>query len=115
MTPEMADSIGYGTRIWLDKVWPTGTGSLVAPGWNCQTPFKLSQLLRTICGRGYSASGLLVSIKAAHRVVNGPCFICQAYPFATKVQTNAQAQIGFGTQTPSRGKFIRCQYRRSAA
>ena len=31
MTPEIADSIGYGTKIWPDKICPAGTGSFVAP------------------------------------------------------------------------------------
>src|SRR5580658_81574 len=78
ITPEMADSMGYGTRIWLESVWPTGTGSLVAPGWNCQRPLRFIQLVRTICGRGYSGKGALVSTSAAQRVMSGACCICQA-------------------------------------
>ena len=31
MTPEMADSIGYGTRMLLESVWFVGARSLVAP------------------------------------------------------------------------------------
>ena len=47
---------------------------IVAPGWNCQTPFKFSQFVRTICGRG-----LLGSTCAAQSVINGACFICHAW------------------------------------
>src|SRR5689334_5334588 len=98
ITPEIADSMGNGTRISLDRVCPVGTGSLVAPGWNCQTPFKLSQLERTSCGRGYSGRGLLVSISGSQRVMSGPCFICQAIDFAgvsRRTRTTARASLQY--------------------
>ena len=61
--------------------------------------------MRTICGRGYSGSGLLVSTKAAHGVINGACFICQAETVAAVVETRRQAQI-FREQAKLRGMFI---------
>src|SRR5208337_1720019 len=73
MTPERADSIGNGTRIRLARFWPTGTGSLVEPGWNCQMPFRLSQFERTNCGRGYSARTLVGLTCCAQSVINGAC------------------------------------------
>src|ERR1039458_2582974 len=79
MTPEIADSIGEGTRSGLERVWFVGTASvLVTPAWNCQMPFKFSQFVLTICGRGYSGSGAFVSIRLSQRVISGPRFICQA-------------------------------------
>jgi hypothetical protein len=56
-----------------------GTASPAAPAWNCQMPLRLSQLERTICGRGYSGSGLCVSTWLAHEVIKSACFICQAW------------------------------------
>src|ERR1043166_267789 len=41
-------------------------------------PFRLRQLLRTICGRGYSGNGALVSTCCAQSVMMGAVFICQA-------------------------------------
>src|ERR1700690_3770439 len=58
-------------------------------------PFKLSQSVLTSCGRGYSGSGLLVSTRAAHRVINGACFICQAprLPAAIRHRTKNHARF----------------------
>src|ERR1700688_3246818 len=62
-----------------ERVRLVGTGSvLVMPGSNCQMPFKLSQFDLTICGRGYSGSGVFVFTWLVHWVVNGGCFICHA-------------------------------------
>src|SRR4051812_29394588 len=54
ITPERADSGGNGTRICCEKT--AGLLALVGVKAKSQSPFKLSQLLRTICGRGYSES-----------------------------------------------------------
>src|SRR5882724_6505227 len=70
--------MGYGTRMSPARVWLVGTGSLVAPAWNCQMPFRLSQFERTICGRGYSGSGLFVSTSCAQLVTMGAVWSCQA-------------------------------------
>src|SRR5690348_57961 len=76
MTPESADSIGNGTRMSPARFSPAGTASPGAPGWNCQTPFKLSQLERTICGRGYSGSTFVGSTCCAQSVIKGAVFGC---------------------------------------
>src|ERR1035441_2912912 len=95
MTPEMADSIGNGTRISPARVWLVGTGSLTAPAWNCQMPLRLSQLERTNCGRGYSGSGLSVSTWLAQGVIKGACFICQAWALvaATRAKTKGNTRF----------------------
>src|SRR5882762_2641486 len=60
-----------------ERVRLVGTGSvLVMPDSNCQMPFRLSQFDLTICGRGYSGSGVFVLTWLVHCVVNGGCFIC---------------------------------------
>src|SRR5689334_7787516 len=43
-------------------------------------PFRFSQLLLTICGRGYSGNGLFVSTNCAQSVMIGAYFNCQARP-----------------------------------
>lgn len=91
MTPEIADSIGYGTKIWFVKVSPMGTAALVAVGSNCQMPLRFSQLLRAICGRGYSGSGALVLIIYAHGVINGACFICHAFALMPGLKAKMQS------------------------
>ena len=58
-------------------------------------PFRLSQLLRTICGRGYSASGLLVSTRLAQGVIKGACFICQGPAWLLTAKAVAQSQAAF--------------------
>src|SRR5438093_13379558 len=76
MTPESADSTGYGTKICPASVLPTGTASPAWPLWYCQRPLRLSQSARTICGRGYSGKALVGEKSLAQRVINGPldCF-----------------------------------------
>src|SRR5881227_2378541 len=69
-TPESADSTAYGTRMFPLKV--EGIFSCVDFGTmeNCQSPFKLIQLLfLTICGRGYSGSGAAGFTLSVHGVV----------------------------------------------
>src|SRR5665213_918062 len=94
MTPESADSIGNGTRMTPDRFCPAGTGSLVAPAWNCQTPFKLSQLVRTICGRGYSARTLAGFTCCAQSVINGACFGCHGNEAGAAVMTKSSDLFG---------------------
>src|SRR5215472_14510261 len=77
MTPERADSIGKGTRMMPERFWPAGTGSFVAPDWNCQTPFRFIQFERTICGRGYSGRTLVGFTCWAQSVISGACLGCQ--------------------------------------
>src|SRR6267154_2032082 len=63
--------------MYPESVRLVGTGSvLVMPDSNCQMPFRLSQFDLTICGLGYSGSGVFVSTWLVHGVVNGGCFIC---------------------------------------
>src|ERR1035437_2060769 len=78
-TPDKADSIGYRTKISPAKAWLVGTGSLAVPALNCQIPFRFSQFVRTICGRGYSGSGWLVSTSCAQSVMIGAYCSCQAW------------------------------------
>ncbi len=55
-----------------------GTGSPRLPAWNSQRPLRFSQLLRTICGRGYSGSGQPGSTSSAQGVMSGACGSSQA-------------------------------------
>jgi hypothetical protein len=54
-------------------------------------PFKLNQFDRTICGRGYSANGLLVSTCCAKSVMSGACFICHARAGSEKPSAAARS------------------------
>src|SRR3989442_12809431 len=65
-TPESCDSIGNGTRIVPSK--RRGRGAALSSTAYSQRPFRLTQSGRTICGRGYSGRGRVVSTAAAQRV-----------------------------------------------
>src|ERR1019366_338257 len=91
----MADSIGNGTRISPARVWWLGTGSPAAPAWNCQMPLRLSQFERTICGRGYSGSGLFLSTRLAQEVIKGACFICQAWALMAATRPRTKGNTSF--------------------
>src|SRR6516165_2877007 len=102
MMPESADSMGKGTRIWLARFWPTGTGSLTVPGWNCQTPFRLSQFVRCICGRGYSAMTFVGFTCCAQSVMSGACLGCHCGPEDGAVTTMSMDWFGtFVTRYPA--------------
>src|SRR5260221_8303191 len=75
--------------MYPESVRLVGIGSvLVMPGSNCQMPFRLSQFDLTICGRGYSGSGVFVFPWLVHCVANGGCFICHP-PARASVATAA--------------------------
>src|SRR5208282_2206257 len=79
ITPDKADSTGNGTRIWVPNVARVASLLVIA---RTQSPFKLSQSSRTICGRGYSGCALAGDTSLAQRVFNGPWACCQESPAA---------------------------------
>src|SRR5690606_36981300 len=67
-TPLNADSIANGTRIdpsvFVGILEAEEAGTMAY----CQRPFRFTQWLRVICGRGYSFRGLFTSTLLAHSV-----------------------------------------------
>src|SRR5689334_25399088 len=48
-----------------ESVCPVGGVLMLAADCHCHSPFRFCQLARTICGRGYSGSGLAMAAVAA--------------------------------------------------
>ncbi len=72
MTPDSADSTGKGTRMRSARSLPVGGSSFSLAMASCQTPLRLSQASRRICGRGYSGRALSAFTSFAQRVRSGP-------------------------------------------
>ncbi|SRR6266704_3871096 len=79
-------------------------------------PFRFNQLVLTICGRGYSGSGLLVSTSCAQSVMIGADCICHArllllpessMASASRKYRDAPGRAPLGGLSPKSGKVGR--------
>src|SRR5437660_12609841 len=86
ITPERADSAGNGTRIFRAK--SAGFAASLGATAKSQSPFKLTQLLLTICGLGYSGSTFCGLTSLAQRVMSGAFAGCHSAGAAKTLVVN---------------------------